>query len=91
MSMRTKKEHDDYCQSKGISQSICDKTNRWMDEPAKDGGGCVHREKRHNSVDCLRWALSGNPREAKERYSACQAHREADRKTDRCGSRSLQE
>ena len=39
---------------------------------------------------CVRWSLSAkNPREAIERYHACQIHREADRKTDRCGSKSL--
>jgi len=61
-----------------------------MDEPAKAGGGCSHREKRHGSADCFKWALA-NPQKFTERYRACQAHREADKKTDRCGSKSLQE
>lgn len=56
MSMKTKKEHNDYCESKNIDPVICDKTNQWRDEPAKKGGGCAHREQRHGSVDCLAWA-----------------------------------
>lgn len=56
MSMKTKKEHNDYCESKNIDPVICDKTNQWMDEPAKKDGGCAHREQRHGSVDCLAWA-----------------------------------
>ena len=88
--MKTKKQHDVYCESKGIAPKICDKTNQWMDEPAKKGGGCAHRKERHGSVDCLKWSLSAkNLRQAKEHYFACQVHREADRKTDRCGSKSL--
>lgn len=88
--MKTKKQHDVYCESKDINPKICDETNQWMDEPAKRGGGCAHRKERHSSVDCLKWSLSAkNPREATDRYRACQVHREADRKTDRCGSESL--
>jgi hypothetical protein len=87
--MKTKREHNAYCESKGVSPKICEATNQHMDAPAKEGGGCAHREKYHSSVDCVRWALSGNPKEAIERYHACQIHREADRKTDRCGSKSL--
>lgn len=88
--MPSRKEHDDYCKSKGISPKVCEKTNEWIDAPAKDGGGCTHREQRHRTIDCLKWAAS-NPRESRERYAACQAHREADRKADKCGSTSLQE
>lgn len=89
-SMKTRKAHNSYCMSKGISLIVCDETNQWMDEPAKDGGGCAHRKQRHGSADCLRWALTGqNPQETVSRYLACQIHREADRKTDRCGSESL--
>jgi hypothetical protein len=88
--MPNRQEHNKRCESKGISPKVCDKTNAWMDDPSKDGGGCTHREKRHSSVDCLRWALS-NPKEAKERYSACQIHRDVDRETDSCHSESLQE
>jgi len=93
MSMKTKKEHNDYCESKGISRKICGETNQWMDEPARNGGGCAHREQRHSSMDCLKWAALSvrNPGEVGNRYRACQIHREADRKTDRCGSKSLHE
>ena len=88
--MKTKKQHNEHCESKGINRNICDKTNEWMDEPAKRGGGCAHRKQRHSSEDCLRWSLSAkNPQEAVGRYLACQVHREADRETDRCGSKSL--
>jgi len=88
--VKTRKKHNEYCESKGIDRNICDKTNEWMDNPAKKGGGCAHRKQRHSSVDCLRWSLSAkNPKEAIERYRACEIHREADRKTDRCGSKSL--
>ena len=88
--MKTRKEHNVFCASKGVNPNMCDKTNRWMDEPAKKGGGCSHRKKRHSSVDCLTWALSArNLREGVARYRACQYHREADRKTDRCDSKSL--
>ena len=89
--MPARREHNKDCESKGISSRVCNKTNEWMDAPSTEGGGCAHREKRHGSVDCVKWALSGNPREAPERYRACQAHREMDRKTDRCGSESLEE
>jgi len=89
--MPARKEHNQDCENKGISPKVCEETNQWMDAPAKEGGGCAHREKHHSPVDCVKWALSGNPREARERYRACQAHREADKKTDRCGSESLQE
>ncbi len=61
-----------------------------MDAPSRRGGGCAHREQRHRTIDCLTWAAR-NPKEAVDRYHACQVHREADRKTDRCGSKSLQE
>ena len=89
--MKSRKEHNVFCVSKGIHPTVCDKTNRWMDEPAKRGGGCAHRKQRHSLVDCLKWSLSsGNLREAKEHYLACQIHREADRKTDRCDSESLE-
>lgn len=88
--MPTRREHNKRCESKGISSRICDKTNEWMDAPSRDGGGCAHREKRHSSVNCLQWALL-NPKEAKQRYDACQIHREADRETDSCGSESLRE
>ena len=91
MPMKTKREHNAYCESKGVSPKICDITNQHMDAPAKDGGGCAHREKYHRSVDCVKWALSGNPKEVIEKYRACQIHREADRKTDRCDSKSLHE
>lgn len=88
--MRTRKEHNEYCESKGIDPEICDITNRWMDEPAKEGGGCAHRRKRHSHTDCIRWSFSAKTlRDAISRYLACQTHREADRKTDRCGSKSL--
>lgn len=44
----------------------------------------------HSSFLSLRARLSAkNIREAKEQYPACQIHRKADRKTDRCGSKSL--
>jgi hypothetical protein len=64
-----------------------------MDAPAKEICGCSHRDQRHSTVDCLEWAAKSimNPKEAVERYRACQAHREADRKTDRCGSKSLED
>lgn len=88
--MPTRRGHNKSCESEGISPKICDKTNEWMDAPAKEGGGCTHREKRHSSIDCVKWALS-NPKEARERYRACQIHRQEDRETDRCGSESLQE
>lgn len=88
--MKTRKKHNEYCESKGVNRKVCNKTNKWMDEPAKEGGGCAHRKQRHSSVDCVKWTLSGgNLREVKERYVACQIHREADRKTDRCDSESL--
>lgn len=91
--MKTRKEHNVYCESKGISPKVCDQTNQYMDEPAKEGGGCAHREQRHSTVDCLKWVAKSatNPKEAVEQYRACQAHREADRKTDRCGSKSLED
>jgi len=90
--MKSRREHNRYCTSKGISPRICDDTNQWMDEPAKEVGGCVHRNQRHSSTDCLKWALSAkSPREIIPRFLACQIHREADRKTDRCGSKSLYE
>ena len=88
--MKTKKEHNEYCAFKGVDPRMCNDTNQWMDEPVKEGGGCAHRNQRHGSIDCLRWGLSAkNPREAINRYLACQIHREADRITDRCGSKSL--
>ncbi|MDH5782922.1 MAG: hypothetical protein OEZ35_04570 [Candidatus Bathyarchaeota archaeon] len=88
--MKTRKEHNLYCETKSIDREICDLTNEWMDEPARKGGGCAHRKQRHSSVDCLKWSLTArNLPEARERYRACQIHREADRKTDRCGSKSL--
>jgi hypothetical protein len=88
--MKTRKEHNSYCTSKGIDPRICNETNQWMDDPVKEGGGCAHRKQRHGSIDCLRWALSGqNPQDTVSRYLACQIHREADRKTDRCGSEPL--
>jgi len=89
--MPNRREHNKDCESKGISPKVCDRTNEWMDEPVKDGGGCTHREKRHSLVDCAIWAVKGNPRESLQRYSACQAHRNMDKKTDRCSSESLQE
>ena len=88
--MKTRREHNEYCESKGINRKVCNETNEWMDEPAKSGGGCAHRKQRHSSTDCLKWSLSaGSLREARKRYLACQIHREADRKTSRCGSKSL--
>ena len=88
--MKTRREHNIYCESHGVTPKICDQTNKWMDAPAKKGGGCAHRKERHHLIDCIRYSLSAkNKREAKERYEACQIHREADRKTDRCGSKSL--
>lgn len=88
--MRTRKQHNDFCESFGIDPNICDITNKWMDKPAKDGGGCSHRNKRHSSQDCFAFALKGKIfSEMRNRYLACQIHREADRKTDRCGSKSL--
>jgi len=88
--MPARKEHNEICQSKGISAKVCEETNQHMDAPAKEGGGCAHREQRHRTIDCVVWAAA-NPKEAAERYRACQVHREADRKTDRCGSESLKE
>jgi hypothetical protein len=89
--MPSRREHNKKCESKGISPEVCNTTNEWMDAPAKAGGGCTHREKRHSPIDCVKWALSGNPKEAIGRYNACQVHRQADKETDRCGSESLQE
>ena len=43
--MKTRKEHNVFCASKGVNPNMCHKTNRWMDEPAKKGGGCSHRKK----------------------------------------------
>ena len=83
--MRTRKEHNEYCKSKGINPRICDETNKWMDEPAKKGGGCAHRKERHGFIDGLKWSFSANnPGEAISRYRAYQLHRKADRKTGRC-------
>ena len=88
--MKTRKEHNEYCESKGINRKVCDETNKWMDEPAKEGGGCAHRKQRHSSVDCVKWAFSArNVQDGIARYRACQIHREADRKTDLCDSESL--
>jgi len=91
--MPTRREHNKDCQSKGISAKVCEETNQYMDAPAKEGGGCAHREQRHRTVDCVVWAAksAANPKEAVDRYHACHAHREADKKTDRCGSESLKE
>jgi len=88
--MPNKREHDKYCKSKGISPKVCEETNIHMDRPAKEVVGCLHREERHSLLDCTTWALR-SPKEAKERFRACQAHRELDRQTDRCDSESLKE
>ena len=88
--MRRRKEHNTYCESFGVNPIICDETNKWMDAPAKHGGGCSHREKRHSSSDCMMLALKAKTFiEGFDRYFACQIHREADRRTDKCGLGSL--
>jgi len=89
--MRRRRDHNAYCEAFGVSPNVCNETNKWMDAPAKHGGGCKHREKRHSNSDCLKWSLnSDNILEGIERFfRACQIHRKADRKTDKCGSKAL--
>jgi hypothetical protein len=90
MHMPTRKEHNSFCEQDGINPAVCDRTNAWMDAPARKGGGCAHREERHSSRDCLRLALSATTlQEGAGQYLACQLHRELDRRSDRCGSKPL--
>jgi len=49
--MPNRKEHNKFCEAKGIDPKICDKVNRWMDRPSLKYGP-AHRRYRHNPDDC---------------------------------------
>jgi len=98
--MPRRETHNRVCVSEGIEKDICDRVNRWMDEPSQLNPGCSHRESRHSREDCEQLAQDlyreystlGSQvavQKAEQAYKACQLHREEDKKAESCGCKAL--
>jgi len=44
------------CTKANIDRDVCERVNKWMDEPAKKIPGCAHRLLRHSPKDCIKIA-----------------------------------
>jgi len=66
--------HIQNCMKAGIDKQVCEKINKWMDEPSSWIPGCRHRQYRHSLEDCTSIANQFHDHLKEQAILACKIH-----------------